>query len=60
MKLTNQLPIYGPPADNRNEPPVKPRVEPDGRLKCPTCSGILNKHTPPRCPECLQPLEVTR
>ena len=37
------------------KPPYK---LPDGRLMCPRCYGWLNRvKTPPRCPECLQPLE---
>ena len=47
------------PTDNRNAEPLPPRQGEDGRLKCPGehCAGILNKHTPKRCPDCLQPLE---
>ena len=58
--ITPRPPIYGPHDDNRGKPAAKPIREDDGRLKCPGCSGILNKHTPARCPDCLQPLEVTR
>lgn len=47
------------PGDNRNAAPLPPRQTLDGRLKCPGehCAGILNKHTPKQCPDCLQPLE---
>lgn len=47
------------PGDNRNAKPLPPRQEPNGKLKCPGkhCAGILNKNTPDRCPNCLQPLE---
>jgi len=50
------------PKDNRDAAPLPPREEADGRLKCPGkhCTGILNKHTPTRCPDCLQPLEKAK
>lgn len=52
----------GKPKDNRNAAPLPPRQEEDGRLKCPgqDCSGIINKVTPERCPNCLQPLEKSK
>jgi len=44
------------PRDNRAAPPAKPIC--DGRLvKCPGCRGILSKHLPARCPDCLQQIE---
>ena len=47
--------------DNRDAKPMPPRRGPDGKLRCPGyhCAGILNRHTPDRCPDCLQPLEKT-
>lgn len=54
-----QLPCYGPAEDNRLAPSAAPIVLPDGRLRCPGdhCRGVLNRHTPARCPDCLQLLE---
>jgi hypothetical protein len=50
------LAIFGPPEDNRAAPPAAPLRFPDGRLRCPGahCRGILNRHLPERCPDCLQ------
>ena len=52
------LPIHGPARDNREAPRLPAIVLDDGRLRCPGehCRGIINRHTPPRCPDCLQPL----
>lgn len=47
--------IYGPPTDNRNREPVAP-IRRGVVLECPACRGHINRHTPERCPECLQPL----
>jgi len=57
--MTDKTDDQKKPKDNRNAAPLPPRQEADGRLKCPGehCAGILNKHTPKRCPDCLQPLE---
>ena len=54
-----RLPCYGPTDDNRDKPPAGPIVLPDGRLRCPGdhCRGVLNRHTPARCPDCQQPLD---
>lgn len=48
--------------DNRDAAPLPPKKGDDGRLKCPgkDCAGIINKITPERCPNCLQPLEKTK
>lgn len=45
--------------DNRDAKPLPPRQGPNGQLTCPgqNCANILNRHTPVRCPDCLQPLE---
>lgn len=54
-----KLPIYGPADDNRAKPAAAPLVLDDGRLRCPGehCRGVLNRHTPARCPDCLQALD---
>ena len=42
--------------DNRDAPLAKPIC--DGkRVKCPGCRGIMSKHLPARCPDCLQRIE---
>jgi rubrerythrin len=41
------------PEDNRNQA-AKPPTERDGRLYCPSCKQLLNRHTPERCPQCRQ------
>ena len=53
-----RLPLYGPAEDNRDKPPEAPIRLDDGRLRCPGdhCRGVLNRHTPARCPDCLQAL----
>jgi len=45
--------------DNRDAKPLPPRQGPNGQLKCPgqNCANTLNRHTPSRCPDCLQPIE---
>jgi len=53
------LPCFGPPTDNRAREPRSPTVLPGGQLRCPACLGILNRHTPARCPECLQAIDRT-
>ena len=54
-----RLPLYGPAEDNRDKPPEAPIRLEDGRLRCPGdhCRGVLNRHTPARCPDCLQALD---
>ena len=58
--MITRLPIYGPPEDNRGAEPMIPIVLTDGFLRCPgkLCRGVLNRHTPKRCPDCLQPIIV--
>ena len=45
------------PNNNSRNVPAAP-VEGFGRLWCPACRGSLSRKTPPRCPECLQPLWI--
>lgn len=37
-------------------PVAAPVRRPDGRIVCPHCRAVLNRHTPARCPDCGQPL----
>lgn len=45
--------------DNREAPPAEP-IRQGKYTRCPGCKGILSKRYPPRCPNCLQRLEVSR
>ncbi len=62
MPNTKNIPsIYGPTANNANEPARPPVVGADGRKWCPACRGSLHRtRTPARCPECLQKIEVSK
>lgn len=52
--IARQPSLFGPmPDDNRDKPAAAPIVR-NGRLYCPGCAMLLNKHTPERCPQCRQ------